>query len=361
MSGPLTLSGNPTSPLGAATKQYVDQFLPLTGGTVNGSINVTSSLQGGSVYATGAFYANAFNGWEWQFTVDGNGTKYQTYRSGWSDYWNGLNGTRSWNAPGGSIMSLDGSGNLNVSGEVISGNVVSTGGNGVLYRNLSGHVVGFGWNGSINTYVDGIYEGDIALTSWVNSAFLPLGGGHINGSVDATNGFTSQGNISVNISGSGANFQFAPNYYFTLNYTNSDLLYVSNGNIAFYIGTDRVLNCQAGAAKPGGGVWSDNSDARLKDIHGDYSDGLEAILRLQPKRFSFNTDPDVEYVGFVGQDIEQVLPATVTKRRGMIDGVTVDDLRHVDATRVFYALVNAVQQLAAQVAALAGPGPAREA
>lgn len=46
MTGPLILSGDPTVPLGAATKQYVDntveaaeaEYLPLTGGTVTGAI-----------------------------------------------------------------------------------------------------------------------------------------------------------------------------------------------------------------------------------------------------------------------------------------------------------------------------------
>lgn len=44
MTGFLTLSANPTNNLHAATKQYVDGFLPLTGGTVTGKIVYDSSL-----------------------------------------------------------------------------------------------------------------------------------------------------------------------------------------------------------------------------------------------------------------------------------------------------------------------------
>jgi microcystin-dependent protein len=47
LTGPLILNGNPTTPLGAATKQYVDSIqgggLPLTGGTMLGAINMNSN------------------------------------------------------------------------------------------------------------------------------------------------------------------------------------------------------------------------------------------------------------------------------------------------------------------------------
>lgn len=42
MTGPLVLAGNPTLPLGAATKQFVEQFLPLSGGTLTGALTLAA-------------------------------------------------------------------------------------------------------------------------------------------------------------------------------------------------------------------------------------------------------------------------------------------------------------------------------
>ena len=42
----------------------------------------------------------------------------------------------------------------------------------------------------------------------------------------------------------------------------------------------------------------------------------------------------------------------VSKQEGVIDGVTVSDLRAVDASELIYALVNCVRQLKAEIEAL---------
>jgi hypothetical protein len=41
------------------------------------------------------------------------------------------------------------------------------------------------------------------------------------------------------------------------------------------------------AWKNGGGPWADNSDARIKNVLGNYESGLEAILALQPVRYTY--------------------------------------------------------------------------
>lgn len=49
MTGPLVLSGDPTQPMEAATKQYADKMLPLAGGTMTGALTLpadpTSDMQ----------------------------------------------------------------------------------------------------------------------------------------------------------------------------------------------------------------------------------------------------------------------------------------------------------------------------
>ena len=44
--GPLILPGDPTDPLGAATKQYVDNTLAYSGMQVNGSMEVSQEIGG---------------------------------------------------------------------------------------------------------------------------------------------------------------------------------------------------------------------------------------------------------------------------------------------------------------------------
>jgi hypothetical protein len=141
--------------------------------------------------------------------------------------------------------------------------------------------------------------------------------------------------------------------------------------------------------KPGGGLWADLSDERIKNVLGNYESGLDAIMALQPVRFTFKgndtrelpstsraglpDDPElklvptvpypnsmhfnaadkaIEYIGLVAQAAEVVMPELVTKSEGFIDGIAVTDLRDIDTTPLIYALINAVKELKAEVEAL---------
>ena len=154
-------------------------------------------------------------------------------------------------------------------------------------------------------------------------------------------------------------------------------------------------NIQGRGYQPGGGFWIDNSDARIKDIKGDYEGGLDEILALLPKRFVYKgndtTDPpsntsrgfkaaedksdpvlpyknsthyqhavdETEFVGLIAQEAEAVMPELVSKVAGHIDGKAVKDLRVLNGTPLIYALVNAVKQLAARLEELEARKPAR--
>lgn len=126
------------------------------------------------------------------------------------------------------------------------------------------------------------------------------------------------------------------------------------------------------ASKPGGGSWVDSSDARIKTVTGDYTQGLAEVLQLQPKTFryrgnetlgvpssSHHTSPHAEaakdgteYVGMIAQDVEPVFPEMVANKAGTIDGVPVTDLKVMDTTALIYALVNSCKELAARIEAL---------
>ena len=100
------------------------------------------------------------------------------------------------------------------------------------------------------------------------------------------------------------------------------------------------------AAKPGGGSWDTWSDMRLKEIHEDYSKGLEEIADLRPVTFSYREDNplmlphDQEYVGLVAQDVQEVFPEAISEGE---DGYLQLDLHPVNI-----ALINAVRELKAE-------------
>lgn len=116
-----------------------------------------------------------------------------------------------------------------------------------------------------------------------------------------------------------------------------------------FIGPDVVnpgtnmLVVNGDAAKPGGGSWLTWSDARLKNVHGNYLRGLNDIVKLQPVSFSYkkgnklNLPCDKDYVGFVAQDVQKFFPETVTENK---DGYLEFDMHLVNV-----AVINALKEL----------------
>lgn len=112
-------------------------------------------------------------------------------------------------------------------------------------------------------------------------------------------------------------------------------------------------------------AWGVTSDARIKDVRGNYTTGLEAIAALRPVRFVFLgnnrldlekpsphgelADSKIELVGLLAQQVEGVMPELIKKSRGYIDGVLVEDLREMDIGPMIYAMVNAIKELKTRV------------
>ena len=74
-----------------------------------------------------------------------------------------------------------------------------------------------------------------------------------------------------------------------------------------------TLEVNGDAAKPGGGSWTVASDARLKTNVADLQNALETLLELRGVTFEYK-DPaamnelEGERIGFIAQEVEQVLP-----------------------------------------------------
>jgi hypothetical protein len=133
---------------------------------------------------------------------------------------------------------------------------------------------------------------------------------------------------------------------------------------------------QLGAWVDGSLVISSISDARIKNVIGEYSSGLSEIEKLRPVHYMLkgNDTPEPhpegetapysnslhhqaaidghELIGLVAQECEDVLPEIVKYQSGYIDGVQVDDIRGLDLQPLTFALINAVKELSARVKAL---------
>jgi hypothetical protein len=99
------------------------------------------------------------------------------------------------------------------------------------------------------------------------------------------------------------------------------------------------------AYKPGGGAWAASSDARLKDIDGDYDQGLDSIIRLNPVTFHYKKDnarkepSDKSFVGLLAQEVQKAFPEAVSEGR--------DGYLSLDTTPINFAVINAIKELKA--------------
>lgn len=92
----------------------------------------------------------------------------------------------------------------------------------------------------------------------------------------------------------------------------STLIYVSEfpsaGAFCMTVGNNGVITGYNGnCAKPGGGMWADSSDGRLKRDVAGWGMGMDALRPLQVKKFKY--DPrlgrgDEEYIGLVAEEAE---------------------------------------------------------
>ncbi|MCB0428346.1 MAG: tail fiber domain-containing protein, partial [Mangrovimonas sp.] len=98
--------------------------------------------------------------------------------------------------------------------------------------------------------------------------------------------------------------------------------------------------------KPASSTWTITSDARLKNVTGDYHKGLTEIIALKPIRYNYkNTDKrtfeqDVlnkEAYGFLAQEVQTVFPEAV--------GVDDDGYLNFNLHPILIASINAFKEL----------------
>jgi hypothetical protein len=146
--------------------------------------------------------------------------------------------------------------------------------------------------------------------------------------------------------------------------------YWSNSDVTSFIqinGSSNAVPYRVYVAAQSNGVymaanatsWTANSDARLKNITGTFTNALADVLQIQAVKFTWKSDVENRpCVGLIAQSVEKVLPEAVSKGT-MNNSEDKTEYLGVQYTEVIPLLVAAIQELkttvdaqAAQIAAL---------
>jgi hypothetical protein len=136
------------------------------------------------------------------------------------------------------------------------------------------------------------------------------------------------GKVTIRALNSGLTIQDASTNGYRAIYPQSGALYFYNGTNEGYLSS--------------GGTWVNASDITIKKDIKEIEYGLKEVMELKPKWYRMIED-DLEQIGFIAQDVEEVLPELVsTSQRGM-KGLSYGQLNAV--------LVKAIQEQQSQISA----------
>jgi len=121
-----------------------------------------------------------------------------------------------------------------------------------------------------------------------------------------------------------------------------------SGNVGLgTLAPDNKLTVNGTADKPGGGSWSIFSDERLKNLKGNFTLGLHAVMRLHPLRYEYKRDnalgikSEGEHIGFSAQQVQRIIPEAVSR----------DDKGYllVDNDPILWTMLNAIKEQQKQI------------
>ena len=453
--GNFNLTVFPSAAAGATFGGAVGSFDFRSDGSfvANGWITSGTGITAGTdLYVNGRLSINPANSWEWYFRVDTGGNHVYNHRANWYDSWQSSDGLRVWYGPNGGLMTLDGTGsvwvrtNLTAASTVTGAYIHSTGAtqtdgdcnaNGYM-RSLGSRVMSQGTNNpGFCCHYPSVYAAGMFLDGGGSLIFAQMDGGGVPSNQymffnTAGNAFflgstQTNGNAAVygqlfpyggltsiaNKSGfgmfsGGSNsryMQFEGNAYAVkddsgnVNYSNYNggMVYLATGSGWVRVHADGGFMASSGwCGKPGGGAWADSSDARIKRVEGDYTQGLDAILHLRPRIYRFLGNEELDrisppmpeavrrrlpkplehvpgerdamaatipsahaivaergqrFIGLVAQEVEGSMPEMVTLASGTIDGEHVDDIRQLDTGALTMAFINAFKEVDARLRA----------
>jgi hypothetical protein len=115
----------------------------------------------------------------------------------------------------------------------------------------------------------------------------------------------------------------------------------------------RIIIDTAGNCSNQTGTWAAISDPRTKENMQPWSQGLEAVLALNPITFNYNgkggtSDDGQTHLGLDAAEVQAVLPDLVLTR----ESEDVPDLLSVDLGKLVFPLINCIKELHARIKVL---------
>ena len=143
----------------------------------------------------------------------------------------------------------------------------------------------------------------------------------------------------------------APNLLETAGTESPLFLNPRGGSIGIGTTAPTALLSVNGTANNPAGAWGIFSDARVKTVDADFTDGLEIIKNIHPVKFHYNANApfnsDKQQIGVVAQELEKVASYMVDKK----EYKDIKDLREVNQQAYIFLLINAVKEQQKQIEA----------
>ena len=218
----------------------------------------------------------------------------------------------------------------------------------IIYTN-SDNVMAFATNGAERTRINATGEVLVETTSSINAVYKLQVGNATGGKLIAVSGGNSATNDGSGIGffTSTTNIGLIGNYSAVQGGAFDNRFTIKNLSTNLTVlGINAAVGTHFMKWSNATGNWTyDTSSARYKDNIEDSSYGLAEVLAMRPVTFTYKAEPERHDVGFIAEEMVNVIPEVVAKTtEGEPDAISYDRLTSV--------LCKAIQELNAKVEAL---------
>ncbi len=133
------------------------------------------------------------------------------------------------------------------------------------------------------------------------------------------------------------------------NNSSAQLTLTTAGNVGIGTTAPTAKLSVNGNANNTTGAWGVFSDARVKTVNSDFTDGLDIIKKIHPVKFTYKANAPFiaqgEQIGIVAQELELIAPYMVSQK----EYGDMKDLREVNNQAYIFLLINAIKEQQTQI------------